>query len=203
MRLRELIAGVESWAWPSPRFGYDFNGTYFPDARIVVDPVDPSNEELARLVAGGVDRIVLTNRNHFRAAAQLRAATGARVAVHPADAPFVRGQGVVVDDDLALGQELGPFVVVGAAGKSPGEIALHWPARQLLLIGDACVGNPPGALGLLPDAVIDDRAMLEASLRALLALDFDILLVGDGVPILTGGRAALAALVASFREPRP
>jgi len=34
--------------------------------------------------------------------------------------------------------------------------------------------------------------------RNLLELDFDSLLLGDGVPILTGARAKLEALVATF-----
>jgi hypothetical protein len=27
------------------------------------------------------------------------------------------------------------------SGKSPGEIALHWPERKILLVGDALVGD--------------------------------------------------------------
>ena len=91
---------------------------------------------------------------------------------------------------------MGPFVVVSVPGKSPGEIALHWPERRLLVVGDACVGNPPGALGLLPEKVMDDPAQLRRSLARLATeVDADVILVGDGAPILGGGGAALAALV--------
>jgi hypothetical protein len=34
--------------------------------------------------------------------------------------------------------------VVSVPGKSSGEIALHWPERKILLVGDAVVGDPPG-----------------------------------------------------------
>jgi glyoxylase-like metal-dependent hydrolase (beta-lactamase superfamily II) len=195
-----ILEGLFTWDWFSERFGYDFHGTWVadPGGNLAIDPVEPTDEVLAGLVARGVARIVLTNRNHFRAAARLRAATGARVAVHPADADFVRGKGVTVDDDLAHGQRVGPFTVVDASGKSPGEVALHWPARRLLVVGDAVVGNPPGALGLLPAAVIDDLPRLRASIARLAELDIDTLLLGDGAPILTGARAALRALIATF-----
>jgi glyoxylase-like metal-dependent hydrolase (beta-lactamase superfamily II) len=147
----------------------------------------------------GVARILLTNRNHTRASRRLRERTGARVALHPADTAYARAQGAVVDDDLLVGQRVGPFVVVDAHGKSPGEIALHWPQRRILVVGDACVGKPPGACSLLPQNVIDDITALRGSLARLAReIDFDALLLGDGAAILSGGRAALQALVKTF-----
>jgi glyoxylase-like metal-dependent hydrolase (beta-lactamase superfamily II) len=202
--LHELLPGIHVWHWFSERFKYDFNGTFVehPGGNVVVDPVETDDATRAELSRRGVARIVLTNRNHFRDAARLREATGARVAAHPADAGFVRARGVTVDDELAAGDRVGPFTVVAMDGKSPGEIALHWPERRLLLIGDACVGNPPGQLGLLPPAAIDDRAALIRSLgRAARELDVEVVLVGDGVPILSGGGAALATLVHSLENP--
>jgi glyoxylase-like metal-dependent hydrolase (beta-lactamase superfamily II) len=88
--------------------------------------------------------------------------------------------------------------VVGAAGKSPGEIALHWPERKILVVGDAVIGNPPGRCGLLPEKVMDDPARLRASVEALLVLEFDALLPGDGEPILKGAKARLEELVVKF-----
>ncbi|HEY2748435.1 MAG TPA: hypothetical protein VGL86_27620 [Polyangia bacterium] len=205
--MREIVPGIHTWTAYSARFGYDFNGFLVrrPDGgAIVVDPVEPSADDLAVLAAAGVARIVLTNRNHYRAAARLREVTGARVAAHPADAVFVRDHGVAVDETLAHGDRVGPFDVVAAAGKSPGEIALHWPDKRILLVGDACVGTPPGGLSLLPPAVIDDPDELRRSLRRIAAeLDFDALLCADGESILRGGRAALQRLVATFDGSSP
>ncbi len=105
---------------------------------------------------------------------------------------------------LGSGTEAEPLLncciisVVGVPGKSPGEIALHDPARKLLVVGDVVIGNPPGRLSLLPERVMDDPARLRSSVRSLLALDFDALMVGDGVPIREGGRERLRELVASF-----
>ena len=124
--------------------------------------------------------------------------TGARIAIHPKDAAFAREKGTAIDDELRVGERVGPFAVVDAHGKSPGEIALHWPERRILLVGDACVGKPPGECALLPDGVIDDKPALIESLRKLARLEFDSLLVGDGAPVLEGGRAALQRLVAKL-----
>lgn len=197
--MREIVPGVLTWSRFAERFGYDFNGYLVRDGGVCVDPVEPSDLESAEIVAAGVARVVLTNRNHFRAAAKIRERTGARVAVHAADAAFVRDKGVTVDDTIADGDRVGPFVVVGAPGKSPGEVALHWRERRILVVGDACVGPKPGALGLLPASVIDDAAELRRSLARLAELDFETLLLGDGHCIVDGGRAALRALVATLR----
>lgn len=196
----EILPGIHTWPWFSERHGYDFHGTLVEDAggNLLLDPVEPPEDVLAELIRRGASRILITNRNHFRAGARLREATGARLAIHPADAPFLRERDVPVDDELAVGQRVGPLTVVAAAGKSPGEVALHWPERRILFVGDACVGNPPGKLALLPAKVIDDAAQLKRSLAALAELDFDALLTADGTPILHGARAALAALVESL-----
>jgi glyoxylase-like metal-dependent hydrolase (beta-lactamase superfamily II) len=77
-------------------------------------------------------------------------------------------------------------------------VVLHWPERKILLAGDAVVGDPPGKCKLLPDKVVDDPARLRETARGLLALDFDILLVGDGAPILQGAKERLRELTESF-----
>jgi glyoxylase-like metal-dependent hydrolase (beta-lactamase superfamily II) len=199
--LREILPDVFTWPWFSARHGYHFNGYLFlhPSGNIAVDPVEMSDAVLDELGGIGVARIVVTNRNHTRQSHRLRSRTGARVAIHPADAEHAKAQGATIDDDLHAGDRIGPFGVVAAEGKSPGEIALHWPERRILVVGDACVGKPPGECALLPETVMDDPARLRASLARLADdIDFEVLLVGDGAPILDGGRAALRRLVASL-----
>src|SRR5438552_1970235 len=198
--MREILPGILTWPWFSERQGYDFNGYLFrlPGGNLCVDPVEMEEEVLGEIAEAGVARIVLTNRNHFRASMKVKERTGAPIAIHPSDAAFARDRGTRVDEELQPGDQLGPLTIVAVSGKSPGEVALHWPDRRMLLIGDACVGKPPGQCALLPDPVIDDKARLMASLRALTELEFDVLLLADGAPILAGGRAALRRLVESF-----
>ena len=96
-------------------------------------------------------------------------------------------------------------MVVPAAGKSPGEVALHWADKRLLIVGDACVGTPPGGLSLLPPAVIDAPDELRRSLRRIAGeLDFDTLARRRRrVACCSGGRAALQRLVATFDGSAP
>jgi glyoxylase-like metal-dependent hydrolase (beta-lactamase superfamily II) len=196
----EILPDIWTWSWLSPPHGYNFNGylVLLPDGNLCIDPADPTPEDLTEIVHHGVRRVLLTNRNHVRDANRIRSRTGARTALHAADTGYAEGQGAVIDDQLAVGDVVGPLHVIGVPGKSAGEIALHWPARRLLFVGDAVIGNPPGALSLLREKVMDDPPALRASVRRLLDLDFDALLVGDGTPILRDARARLADLVATF-----
>jgi glyoxylase-like metal-dependent hydrolase (beta-lactamase superfamily II) len=197
--MREILPGIYTWPWFSEPHGYNFNGHLILHAggNLCIDPVEPAAdlEEIARL---GTSRILLTNRNHSRAANKVRTRTGARSAIHPADAPHARNEGAELDDELHVGEKIGPLVTVSVAGKSPGEVALHWPDRKILIVGDAVVGDPPGRCKLLPEKVIDDPSRLRESVRSLLALEFDTLLVGDGAPILQSAKERLRELVDSF-----
>jgi glyoxylase-like metal-dependent hydrolase (beta-lactamase superfamily II) len=198
--METIAADIRTWPWFSTPHGYNFNGWLIahPQGNICIDPVEASAADLEEIVRASPTQVLLTNRNHVRAANRVRERTGARVAIHPADADYARSQGAVIDDELRVGERVGPLVVVSAAGKSPGEVALHWPERRILIVGDAVIGNPPGRCGLLREQVMDDPAGLRESVRGLLAIDFDTLLVGDGVSILSGARDRLRELVATF-----
>ena len=200
--METIVTDIRTWAWFSAPHGYNFNGYLIAHSQgnICVDPVEASAADLEEIVRAQPTRILLTNRNHVRAANLVRERTGARVAIHPADAPHALGQKAVIDDELHIGERVGPLTVVAVPGKSPGEVALHWPERKILIVGDAVIGNPPGRCSLLREQVMDEPARLRESVRGLLALDFDSLLVGDGVPILSGARERLRELVASFPD---
>jgi glyoxylase-like metal-dependent hydrolase (beta-lactamase superfamily II) len=198
--METIAPDIRTWAWFSTPHGYNFNGLLIahPEGSICIDPVQASADDVEEIVRARPARVLLTNRNHVRAANLIRERTGARVAIHPADAAYARSQGASIDDELRVGERVGPLVVVGVSGKSPGEVALHWPDRKILIVGDAVIGNPPGRCSLLREQVMDDPARLRESVRNLVAIDFDTLLVGDGVSILSGARDRLSELVATF-----
>ncbi|HTL77216.1 MAG TPA: MBL fold metallo-hydrolase [Casimicrobiaceae bacterium] len=198
--MREILPDIFTWSRFSEPHGYDFNGYLIRDSRgnLCIDPVPPDDTDLDTIARVGVAKILLTNRNHSRASNAVRERTGAAVLIHPDDAPHASAQGTPIDGALRIGEPIGPLVVVGAPGKSPGEVVLHWPARRILIVGDAVIGNPPGRCSLLREKVMDDPPRLRESVTALAALDFDALLVGDGVPILHDAKARLAELVQTF-----
>jgi glyoxylase-like metal-dependent hydrolase (beta-lactamase superfamily II) len=199
--METILGDILMWSWLSEPHGYNFNGFLIPDpsGNLCIDPVEPTEDVLGELAQKGVSRILLTNRNHVRAANRVRERTGARVSIHPADAEYARGQGAELGDELQVGAKVGPLVVVGVPGKSPGEVAFHWPARKTLIVGDAVIGNPPGKLSMLREKVMDDPAKLRDSVRHLLELDFETILVGDGVNVLGGAKQRLQELVDTFK----
>jgi glyoxylase-like metal-dependent hydrolase (beta-lactamase superfamily II) len=198
--MNEIVSDVLTWAWFSEPHGYNFNGylVRHPEGNLCIDPVPPSDADLADMVRMGVAKILLTNRNHSRAANVVRERTGAPTLIHPHDAAHAKHQGTEIDGELSVGEQVGPLTIVAVPGKSPGEVALHWPERSLLIVGDAVIGNPPGQCGLLRDKVMDDPARLRQSVRKLLDLEFDTLLMGDGSSILHDARLRLKKLVDTF-----
>ena len=198
--METILGDVLSWSWFSEPHGYNFNGLLIPDphGNLCIDPVEPSDEVLSRLATKGVGKILVTNRNHVRAANRIRERTGARTYLHPDDAAYASAQGAILDGELHAGEKIGALEVIGVSGKSPGEVAFLWPERKCLIVGDAVIGNPPRQLSLLRERVMDDPARLRRSVQQLLALDFDTILVGDGVSIIGDAKNRLKELVDSF-----
>ena len=198
--MHEIVPDIFTWAWFSAPHGYNFNGylVRHPAGNLCIDPVPPGDADLAEIVRMGVTKILLTNRNHSRAANVVRERTGAKTFIHPDDAAHARSQGAEIDGELSGGEKIGPVMIVAVPGKSPGEVALHWPERSLLIVGDAVIGNPPGQCALLREKVMDDPARLRQSVRKLLDLEFDTLLFGDGVSILRDAKLGLKDLVTTF-----
>ena len=109
---------------------------------------------------------------------------------------------IAIDEAVREGDLIaGALRVIHLPGKSAGEIGLYFdPAHHtvsremggILLLGDAIIGNPPGALSLIPEPKLDDPSKLKRSLRKLLDYDFDVLLLCDGQPVLRGGKLKVA-----------
>ena len=198
--METILGDVLTWSWFSEPHGYNFNSLLIrdPGGNLCIDPVEPNDEVLSELARMGVSRILLTNRNHVRAANRIRERTGARSYIHPEDAAYAKSQGAVLDGELHAGERIGPLEVIGVSGKSPGEVAFLWPERKALIVGDAVIGNPPGRLSLLREKVMDDPARLRRSVQQLLALDFDTILVGDGVSVIGDAKQRLKELVDGF-----
>jgi glyoxylase-like metal-dependent hydrolase (beta-lactamase superfamily II) len=198
--MNEIVPDIFTWAWSSEPHGYNFNGHLVRHAagNLCIDPVPPGGADLAEIVRMGVTKILLTNRNHSRAANVVRARTGAKTLIHPDDAAHARSQGAEIDGELTVGESIGPLTIVAVPGKSAGEVALHWPERGLLIVGDAVIGNPVGQCGLLREKVMDDPARLRQSVCQLLDLEFDTLLFGDGTSILRDAKLRLKELVDTF-----
>jgi glyoxylase-like metal-dependent hydrolase (beta-lactamase superfamily II) len=90
------------------------------------------------------------------------------------------------DGELLVG---GIWVIQLKDQKSPGESALFIQQRKgVLILGDALIGKPAGALSMLPAEKYADSQKAKDGLRRLLKYQFDSVLVGDGASIITGAK---------------
>ena len=190
-----LLDGVFMWSRFNPEKRFNFNGHVLKTATgvVMVDPVALSEEDLAYLDAAGLkpDALVITNRNHLRSREQVLSRWKVPTVLHEAEAPEA---GVPADRMVRDGDDLFGLRVVHVPGKSPGEIALLWPERRALLVGDALI-SPYGKIKTVPDEKMDNPALMRISLGRFKTLDFDALLVGDGDPIVKGAKAAVEAFL--------
>ncbi|GGK42066.1 MBL fold metallo-hydrolase [Pilimelia terevasa] len=213
--MREIVDGVGELA-----VGYVHVHAVVDDRGVILVDTGLPGREAA--VADGLRRIgrrirdvhtiLLTHRHpdHTGAAAALRAASGARVVAHAADAPAVTGnrpdppRGVLrlaarvmgtpaptpVDDWITGGGPVPglPHVrAVPTPGHTPGHTAfLLDRAGGVLFAGDAAGGGPGGRVCRPPRLVTADRAGAETSIRSLGTLDFEVAVFGHGRAVTSG-----------------
>ncbi len=201
--MREIVPGVYEWSWFSAEKQINFNGHLMvaDGDRVLIDPPPLSEADFTEIERrGGVTAIVLTNRDHVREIAECQLTYGVPVWVPAADTAWID---VPFDRTYDDGSHLpGGLVAVRVPdSKSPGESALWSAGMRLLIVGDAVIGKPPGALSLPPADKFADPTKARSGLRVLLdpRYDYDAVLVGDGVSLPTGGRAALERLATTGR----
>lgn len=179
---RLAIGGGYTWSAWQPDRGMPFNSYYFqtPQGGVAIDPLPLDPEALDRIRSlGGLERIVLTNPDHRRAADAFAQAFGARTVTEASE-----------------GEEIfpGAFALVLRHGKTP-EIAIHLREHRTAIVGDALIGIPAGSLSLLPGGKIADTKRFALELRRLWALELKNLLVGDGYSIFGAADAAIFDLL--------
>lgn len=192
--MKALLPGIWQWSWFSEEKKLDFNGLYLGvgDHHMLVDP-PPMGEEDVRVIkrAGGIDYIIITNRDHEREAGRYQAEFGCQLRVPQADAPLMTlaPTKTFADGELLPG---GIWVIHLKDQKSPGESALFiQQGKGVLIVGDALIGAPAGRLRLLAVEKYSDYSKAKEGLKRLLRYNFDSILVGDGVSIMTDAKSAV------------
>lgn len=198
--MKQVLPGIWQWSWFSEEKQLDFNGLFLSvgEHRILVDPPPMSAADAAEIRRGGpVDYIVLTNRDHEREAARYRKEFQCQVFVPAADAPQMTldADRTYKDGELLPG---GIWAINLQGQKSPGETALFLQqGNGILILGDALIGKPPGALSMLPADRYEDCGRAREGLRRLLKYRFDAVLCGDGAAIPAGAQQAVERAVAT------
>lgn len=198
--MREISSGLWHWTARHPNIGSQVSSYYLVGERVALDPLLPA-DGLDWFSPHPPEDVLLSNRHHSRDAFQLQEAFGAEVHCVRNGVYELEGRGRVTPFDF--GDELpGAVHAHEVDAISPDETALHIPAHRALACADGVVKWRGGEeLAFVPDQLMDDppqtRAGLVSAYRRLLELDFDLLLLAHGDPVVGGGHEALAAFVAA------
>jgi Metallo-beta-lactamase superfamily len=169
-----------------------------PEGNVVIDPLVQSAHDKKHLEElGGAALVVVTNSDHVRDARALAERTGARLA-----GPRAEQAKFPISCQLWLGEGDEPVpglqVLEMHGSKTPGELALLIEGYTLVT-GDLVRAHRGGALDLLPESKLTDRALALDSVRRLLDLGkLEAVLPGDGWPVFRYGHRVLRELVASL-----
>ena len=192
----EILKDVYTWAVFSEEKTLNFNGYFIPTqhplfGNVVIDPPPVSDLDLAQMeTLGSVQQILITNRNHIRWSRELQKKFDAEIRMNSADA---QSEDMISEHNFGDGDMLAGFLkaVVIPDNKSPGETALYWEEKEILFVGDALIGKPSGEVCLLPPEKYADIEKARTGIKVLDPLNFNSVLMGDGEPILTGGKKAI------------
>jgi glyoxylase-like metal-dependent hydrolase (beta-lactamase superfamily II) len=91
------------------------------------------------------------------------------------------------------GDEVAGFLIIETPGHTAGHIAVLDPVGGVLVAGDA-LNTAGGQLAGSDPRYTADEIAADASVQKLGLLDFEVLLVGHGEPVLSGAAAAVLAL---------
>ena len=203
--LNEVIPGIQHWSATHPNHGQLVHSHYLVGQRAVLDPIGADGLAEALVQAGGVEQVLLTNRHHLRASAEIAETFGAvlrcpRAGLHEFQGP---------DSPEFVPYDWGDEVVDGVTAHEVGSLAPDDGALHIaigpgaLALADSVIFDSEG-LGFVPDSLMDDpertKEGLVNSLRGLLRLDFDVLLMAHGAPLPAGGKQALAGFVDAPRS---
>jgi hypothetical protein len=182
--VRELLPGLHRWTAPHPEWHEDqdwdrevgCHAWEAAEALALIDPLVAEWDELDALVSRcGLPVVALVTVHwHERSSAAVRERYGAEVLSHPFGGL--------------------PAGVQAFELPSAEESALWLEPVRALVVGDVLLGAVDGALRVCPDNWLDfpkAPALLRGSLRGLLELPIEAVLVSHGEPVLHGGRSAL------------
>ena len=197
--MQEIAPGL--WYWPALResIGKDVSSYYLERERVLIDPMLPP-EGLAWFEEHGrPEHLLLTCRHHDRDGWALREAFGSTLWVVASGAHTLEGRGEF--ETFAWGDELpGGVVAYEVDAISPDETAFHVPAHRALAVADGVVRweGVPG-LSFVPDFLMDEPERTKAGLREaftrLLELDWSLLLLAHGAPVVEHAKDELRTFV--------
>lgn len=196
----EIAPGLWHWTARNDHISKDVSSYYLRGERVLLDPMIPAQGLEWFEEHGRPEHILLSNRHHDRDAWRLRDAFGCTVHCVRNGLHELEGRGPAEAFDF--GDELPGGVIAYEVGAiCPDETALYIPAHGALECGDGVVrwSGHQGDLAFVPDRLMDEpertRGGLRDAYRGLLGLDFDLLLLAHGDPVVGDGKETLRAFI--------
>ena len=193
MEVEQIRGGLWRWTAPHPDWKENSEGwerdvgcVYYegPDAVVLIDPLVPAGEEdrfwaaLDRDVERANRPVVVLRTVHWHQRSI------DEVVAHYPDARFTNA-------------ESGPLPAGVEAHRMAKDELIFWiPEHRALVPGDVLLGTDDGGVQPCPDSWLPEGTTgedLRDSLRSLLELPIDLVLLSHGRPVLTNGREVLAA----------
>lgn len=185
--LRRWTALHEEWAEAVGALALETD-----DGLVLIDPIDPPRG------VRGADHVLLTVFWHYRSTPDLKA----RVWASARTVKALSNRGVTVTDPVARDTEL-PGGVRAFETARHGELVYWLPKQKAVVVGDVLLGagakpRPTDEpLRLCPERWLGKgtHSDLRRSLRPLLDLPVQRVVVSHGEPVLRGGKRALERLL--------
>ena len=189
----EITPGLRRWTAFHDHWEEDVGSlaVQTSDGLVLIDPIDPPNEVAA------ADHVLITVYWHGRSTGTLGAK---RVWASARSERPLKSRGIAVTDPFRAGNALPGGIRAFQTARSA-EVVYWLPDQRAVVVGDVLLGagakpRPTSdPLRLCPERWLgkgthDD---LRSTLRPLLDLPVERVLVSHGEPILSGGKQALAA----------
>ncbi|HEY2603543.1 MAG TPA: hypothetical protein VGI67_18445 [Thermoleophilaceae bacterium] len=201
--MEEIAPGIFHWTAFHDGIGMDVHSYYVPEAVTLIDPMEPDEGLDWFAEHGPPERILLSNRHHYRHSGRFVDRYGCRVLCHKSGLHEFEGGAAV--QGFEFGREVAPGITayevdslcpeesalhieVGAGALSVADGVVQWPGRKgLAFVPDNLMGDDP-------DDVKDGLRAAYARLADELA--FDTLLMAHGSPVVGDGRQQLRAFAA-------
>ncbi len=205
MEVTRIDVGLWRWTGYHEEWKQDVGSVFCEaaDGIVLVDPLVPpeSGERFWRALDKDVERIggelhvLVTVFWHVRSTAAMVARYSARVwAPSTARAAVERRSGVVTDVFRPGDALPGGIEAFRSARRT--EVVFWIPEHHALVPGDVLLGDEGGGVRMCPESWLPEKTghrELAESLRPLLDLPVERILVSHGKPVLENGRRALSA----------
>jgi hypothetical protein len=200
--MNEILPGIWHWTAIHERIGTRVHSYYVASAAALIDPMLP-DEGLEWFEQHGPERVLLTNRHHYRHSKDFVDRFGCQVFCHRDGLHEFQSSKADVKG-FAVGDTVAPGIRVCEVGViCPDDCALHIDVGDgAMAFADAVIRTSSGKLGFVSDRLLGDdpeaiKSGIRASLRRLAQEEtFDSLLFAHGEPMIGGGKAALEKFVA-------